>query len=56
MEPRIPKYVPVANVVLKFLTRRGIKAGPAPLDPRDALGSGWHEVRDRRDRHLGLVP
>jgi hypothetical protein len=28
MEPRIPKYVPAVNVMLKFLTRRGIKAGP----------------------------
>lgn len=28
MEPRIPKYVPAVNVVLKFLTRRGVKAGP----------------------------
>jgi deazaflavin-dependent oxidoreductase (nitroreductase family) len=28
MEPRIPKYVPAVNVVLKFLTQRGIKAGP----------------------------
>jgi hypothetical protein len=31
MEPRIPKYVPVVNVVLKFLTRRGIKAGPVSV-------------------------
>jgi deazaflavin-dependent oxidoreductase (nitroreductase family) len=31
MEPRIPKYVPVANVVLKFLTRRGIRAGPVSV-------------------------
>lgn len=28
MEPRIPRYVPVVNVVLKFLTRRSVKAGP----------------------------
>ena len=31
MEPRIPRYVPVANVVLKFLTRRGVKAGPVSI-------------------------
>lgn len=31
MEPRIPKYVPVVNMVLKFLTRRGIKAGPVSV-------------------------
>ena len=31
MEPRIPKYVPAANVVLKFLTRRGIKTGPVSV-------------------------
>jgi hypothetical protein len=28
MEPRIPRYVPVVNVVLRFLTRRGVKADP----------------------------
>ena len=33
MEPRIPKYVPVVNVVLKFLTRRGIKAGRSASSP-----------------------
>ena len=31
MEPRIPRYVPVVNVVLKFLTRRGVKAGPVSI-------------------------
>jgi deazaflavin-dependent oxidoreductase (nitroreductase family) len=31
MEPRIPKYVPAVNVVLKFLTRRGVKAGPVNI-------------------------
>jgi deazaflavin-dependent oxidoreductase (nitroreductase family) len=31
MEPRIPKYVPAVNVVLKFLTQRGIKAGPVSV-------------------------
>ena len=31
MEPRIPKYVPVVNVVLKFPTGRGIKAGPVSV-------------------------
>jgi deazaflavin-dependent oxidoreductase (nitroreductase family) len=31
MEPRIPRYVPVVNAVLTFLTRRGIKAGPVSV-------------------------
>ena len=31
MEPRIPRYVPVVNVVLKFLIRRGVKAGPVSI-------------------------
>jgi hypothetical protein len=31
MEPRIPRYVPVFNVVLKFLTWRGVKAGPVSI-------------------------
>jgi deazaflavin-dependent oxidoreductase (nitroreductase family) len=28
MEPRIPKYVPVTNVVVKLFTRLGVKTGP----------------------------
>lgn len=28
MEPRIPKYVPAANVVVKLFTRLGLKTGP----------------------------
>jgi hypothetical protein len=32
MEPRIPKYVPAVNVALKFLTRWGVKAGPAVFE------------------------
>ena len=43
MEPRIPKYVPAVNVVLKFLTRRGIKAGPVnvifTIDPSQSTES-----------------
>lgn len=31
MEPRIPKYVLAVNVVLKFFTRLGIKAGPVAV-------------------------
>jgi len=28
MEPRIPKYVPATNVVMKFFARLGVKTGP----------------------------
>ena len=28
MEPRIPKYVPATNVVVKLFTRLGLKTGP----------------------------
>jgi hypothetical protein len=28
MEPRIPKYVPAVNFVVKFFTSRGVKTGP----------------------------
>jgi len=28
MEPRIPKYVPAGNAVVKLFTRLGVKAGP----------------------------
>lgn len=28
MEPRIPRYVPAANVVLKMFSRLGVKTGP----------------------------
>jgi deazaflavin-dependent oxidoreductase (nitroreductase family) len=31
MEPRIPKYVPVTNAVLKVFSRLGLKAGPVNL-------------------------
>ncbi len=41
MEPRIPKYVPVVNVVLKFLTRRGIKAGPVSVITVAGRSSDW---------------
>jgi len=31
MEPRIPKYVPVTNVVVKLFTRLGVKTGPVNI-------------------------
>ena len=31
MEPRIPKYVPVGNAAVKFLTRLGVKTGPVSV-------------------------
>ena len=31
MEPRIPGYVPAANLAMKFLTRRGVKVGPVSV-------------------------
>jgi hypothetical protein len=37
MEPRIPRYVPVVNVVLKFLTRRGTPEGFAAAVPNVAV-------------------
>jgi len=33
MEPHIPKYVPVTNVVVKLFTRLGLKTGQARSTP-----------------------
>lgn len=49
MEPRIPKYMPVVNVMLKFLPRRGIKAGPVSIITVAGRRSG-------RPQQIGVAP
>jgi deazaflavin-dependent oxidoreductase (nitroreductase family) len=56
MEPRIPRYVPVTNVVVKLFTRLGVRTGPVNVitvagrksgQPRSTPVTPW-EVDDRR--------
>jgi deazaflavin-dependent oxidoreductase (nitroreductase family) len=56
MEPRIPRYVPVTNVVVKLFTRLGVRTGPVNVitvagrksgQPRSTPVTPW-EVEGRR--------